>query len=324
MTADDTLPDLPERADVEAAARRLSGHLRATPVVTASGEDGAAGAASVTFKCEFLQHTGSFKVRGAFNRVLTALADAGEDRSRLRVVAASGGNAGMAVAHVAARLGHPSVVFVPETAPAVKVARLHALGADVHQVGREYAEAYAAAQEYAGQVASVFVHAYDQPEVVAGQGTIALELLDQVPGGLDTLLVVVGGGGLIGGCAVAVGDRVRLVGVEPEGAPTLHAALAAGQPVDVPVGGVAADSLGARRLGGLAWQAVRRFDVEGVLVPDEEVVSARHDLWERFRVVVEHGTAAAWAALRTGAYRPAPGERVGVLLCGANTDPATL
>ncbi|HET8601571.1 MAG TPA: threonine/serine dehydratase [Segeticoccus sp.] len=317
-------PDLPQPSDVRAAAQRLSGHLRTTPVLTVTGADCPAPAASVSLKCEFLQHTGSFKVRGAFNRILSAADAAGPGHRQLQVVAASGGNAGLAVAHAAAQLGHRSVVFVPETAPAVKVARLHALGADVRQVGTEYAHALAAAEEYAGHVASVFVHAYDQPEVVAGQGTIALELLEQVPQGLDTLLVVVGGGGLIGGCAVAVGDSVQLVGVEPQGAPTLHAALAAGEPVDVPVGGVAADSLGARRLGRLAWQAVRRHGIESVVVPDEQVVRARRNLWERFRVVVEHGTAAAWAALLTGAYRPATDERVGVLLCGANTDPSTL
>jgi threonine dehydratase len=268
-------------------------------------------------KLEFLQHSGSFKARGAFNRVLAA-AESGE-LTDAGVIAASGGNAGMAFGYAAAVVGVPAEVYVPQTAPAVKVAKLRALGATVVQHGREYVEAYEAARKRQAETGAVFCHPYDQPEVVAGQGTVALELP-----AVDTVLVAVGGGGLVSGIAAALEGRSRVVGVEPESCPTLHAALVAGEPVDVPVGGVAADSLGARRLGEIAFQVVTRCAVASLLVSDEVIVAARRDLWDRYRIVVEHGAATAWAALFTGGYRPQPGERVAVVLCGANTDPADL
>jgi threonine dehydratase len=276
---------------------------------------------TLTFKLELLQHVGSFKPRGAFNRLLVAKEQGA--LSGQGVVAASGGNAGLAVAYAARELGVPARVFVPETAPAAKIARLRTLDADVMQVGTEYAEAYAAAVVACEESGALLVHAYDQPEIVAGQGTLGLELEEQLDG-FDTVLVAVGGGGLIGGIATAVGDQARVVGVEPELAPTLHRAIGAGQPVDVQVGGIAADSLGARRLGSLAYEAVIAQGVRSLLVEEDAIIAARQDLWQDYRLAVEHGGATAHAALLSGAYRPEPEERVVVILCGANTTPSDL
>lgn len=309
-----------ERGDVELAAARIGGRVRRTPV--AQVEAGPFGVTEpVWFKLEQLQNTGSFKARGALNRVLGARERG--DLPAVGVVAASGGNAGLAVAHAAAVVGVPAEVFVPTTAPAVKVARLRRLGASVVQVGAQYAEAYEAATHRADEAGALFCHAYDQPEICAGQGTLALELDDQVPD-VDTVLVAVGGGGLMAGVAAALEGRAHVVGVEPETIPTLHAALAAGAPVDVDVSGVAADSLGARRLGDIAFAVARRCQVGSVLVSDAAVVDARRRLWLECGLVVEHGAATALAALTQGAYRPEPGERVAVVLCGANTDPGDL
>ena len=297
------------RSDVEAARDRIAGRVRRTPVAELDG--------GLVFKLEHHQHTGSFKARGAFNRILAAR-ESGE-LPEAGVLAASGGNAGMAVAYAAASLGVPAEVYVPETAPAVKVRKLTELGADVRQVGEIYGEAYEAARKRGAETGALFCHAYDQPEVCAGQGSAGLELLAQA-GGVDTVLLAVGGGGLMAGVAAALEGWATVVGVEPERIPTLHRALEAGAPVDVEVGGIAADSLGATRLGEIAFDVAVRTGVRSVLVGDEQIVTARRSLWERHRLVVEHGTAAALAALETGAYRPEPGERVAVLLCGANTD----
>jgi threonine dehydratase len=274
-------------------------------------------AGPVSFKLEFLQYAGSFKTRGMINRMLAArpLPPAG-------IIAASGGNAGLAAAWAARSLGVPATVYVPITAPPVKVAKITKLGARVVQVGREYAEAYAAAREESS--GGLFCHAYDDPEMVAGNGTVGRELLADLPDGFDTVLVAVGGGGLIAGITAALADRARIVGVEPTGCAALHTALRAGGPVDVPVDGVAADSLGARRVGRIAYDLTSAAGVASVLVTDDAIVEARRALWEDYRLVVEHGTAAAYAALTSGAYRPAEGERVVVLLCGANTDPTDL
>lgn len=309
--------------EVLRAAERIDGRVRRTPVLEVSPE--------LSLKLELLQHTGSFKPRGAFNRILSALESepAGSSLAELGVVTASGGNAGLAVAYAAGRLGLPARVFVPQTTPAPKVGRLRELGANIVQIGTEYAEANAAAQESAAETGALLVHAYDQPEVVAGQGTLGLELLDQLPDA-DTVLVAVGGGGLIAGVATALGGRPgsghrpRVIGVEPELCPTLHQALAAGGPVDVAVSGCASDSLGARRLGGLAFAAATSYDVSSVLVGEDAIVAARRELWRDYRVAVEHGAAAAYAALVSGGYKPEPGERVGVVVCGANTDPSDL
>ena len=295
-------------ADVERAAARIEGRVRRTPVLAA--DEG------VWFKLEQLQHTGSFKARGAFNRIIAA----GEQTG---VVAASGGNAGLAVAYAAREFGLPAQVYVPATAPAVKVAKLRRLGAAVELVGEKYADAYDAAVKHAADSGELFCHAYDQPDVCAGQGTLGLELLEQT-GVLDTILVAVGGGGLLAGVAAAVEGRARVVGVEPRTIPTLHSALAAGEPVAVDVAGIAADSLGATRLGDIAFAVATRTDAGSVLVDDTAIVEARAALWDRYRLAVEPGGATAFAALLSGAYRPAPGERVAVVLCGANTDPTTL
>ncbi|WIM97949.1 serine/threonine dehydratase [Actinoplanes oblitus] len=290
-------------ADVEAAARRIEGRIRRTPLIEA--EPGR------LFKLEYLQHAGSFKTRGMMNKILSSeVPEAG-------IVAASGGNAGLAAAYAARRLNVPAEVFVPVTAPAVKVAKLGKLGARVVQVGNEYAEAYAAARE---RTEALFCHAYDDPAMVAGNGTLGLEIAGQA----DTVLVAVGGGGLIGGVIAALRGTAKIVAVEPVTSSALHAALRHGAPVDVPVSGVAADSLGARRAGDIAFELATDAGIESVLVDDDAIVDARQRLWDDQRIVVEHGTAAAYAALTSGAYRPAPGERVITLLCGANTNPADL
>jgi threonine dehydratase len=308
-------------ADVDEAAARIAGRVRVTPLIEADREAfGPAG--RVWLKLEQAQHTGSFKVRGAFNRILAAA-----ERGALPaagVVAASGGNAGLAVAYAAARQGVPARVFVPETAPAVKVARIREYGAEAVLTGRRYADAYEAAVKHAAEAGALLVHAYDQPEVCAGQGTIGRELLAQSGGELDTVLVAVGGGGLLAGVAAATEGRARVTGAEPAAIPTLHAALAAGRPVDVPVGGLAADSLGATRAGDIALAVAVRTGAGSVLVPDEAIAAARRYLWDRYRLVVEAGAAAPLAALLAGAYRPRPGERIAVVLSGANTDPATV
>jgi threonine dehydratase len=303
------------RDDVRAAQQRTAAHVRRTPLLQVGP--------TAWLKLEFLQHTGSFKARGAFNRQLAA-AERGELDPRTGIVAASGGNAGMAHAYAARSIGVPATVFVPETAPAVKVDRLHAYGADVRLVGREYAEAHAAAVRFAEQRGAVLCHAYDQPEIAAGAGVLAEEVLADLPDA-DTVVVAVGGGGLLAGVLAAVDGRARVVAVEPANAPTLAAALAAGEPVDVGVSGVAADSLGARRIGAIAFElATAAPDLVSLLVSDADVVAARAELWRDLRIAAEHGAAAAHAALTSGGYVPAPGERVVTVICGANTDLATL
>ncbi|MFK4038301.1 serine/threonine dehydratase [Nonomuraea wenchangensis] len=303
------------REDVAAAARRTAGFVLRTPVLEVSP--------GLFMKLELLQHSGSFKVRGAFNRILSAgtLPDSG-------VIAASGGNHGLAVAYAARTLGVRAEIFVPEVTSPVKVAGLAALGAHVTQTGAIYAEAAEAAAKRAAETGALSVHAYDQPEVIAGQGTTGLEIMEQT-GGVDSVLVAVGGGGFAAGITLGTGDAgggggPRIVTVEPELIPTLNAALRAGEPVPVGVSGVGADALGASRIGGLAFGVLSGPRVRSVLVPDEAIVAARRTLWERHRVVAEHAGAAAYAALLSGAYRPEDGERVAVVVCGSNTDPAGL
>ena len=301
-------------SDIEAAAQRIAGHVRVTPVIQLEAR--AFGSpAQLTLKLELLQHSGSFKPRGAFNRILCAqVPDAG-------VIAASGGNHGAAVAHAARQLGHVAEIFVPEPTPDIKVDRLRRYGARVMLVGASYAEAHAASRERAAQTGALEVHAYDQPEVVAGQGTLGRELEAQAPG-LDTVFVAVGGGGLIGGVAAWFAGRAKVIAVEPERCPTLFAAVDAGEPVDVEVGGVAADSLGARRIGALAHEVAQRYVDSVVLVSDEEIRASQRALWDSLRILAEPGGAAALAGLRSGKYQAAPGERVGVIVCGGNTDPS--
>ncbi|KJY38836.1 threonine/serine dehydratase [Streptomyces sp. NRRL S-495] len=333
--------------DIKAAAERIAGHVRPVAVAPAerlgdakatgnTGSSGNAEGAELWLALEYLQHTGSFKARGAQNflrahREAGTLPDAG-------VTIASGGNAGMACAWAALRQGVRATVFLPANAPRVKVARLRSYGADVRLVGTEYAEALAACEEFAATSGALASHAYDHPLIAAGAGTLMEEIHARVPG-LDTVLVAVGGGGLFAGVATAARQHgIRAVAVEPEHSRALHAALAAGRPVDVTVDSVAGDSLGARRATALAVDAARP-DADGrgarsVLVPDEAIVRARRELWEDRRILVEHGAATALAALLTEpetnrdsddyGYRPADGEKVCVVLCGANTDPATL
>jgi threonine dehydratase len=238
-------------------------------------------------------------------------------------VIASGGNAGLANAYAAATLGVQATVFVPETAPPVKIERIRTYGADVRQVGSEYAEASEAAIEYANLRGALLSHAYDQLEVAAGAGTLAEEVLEDEPS-IETIVVAVGGGGLYAGIAAAAAGRARVVTVEPQTCPTLHTALTVGHPVDVSVSGVAADSLGARRIGEIAFNIASRVRPTSVLVKEEAIVSARLQLWREYRIPAEHGAAAAFAALSSGVYQPTPGERVAVVVCGANTDVRTL
>ncbi|NLU70140.1 serine/threonine dehydratase [Streptomyces sp. HNM0574] len=316
--------------DVTAAAARIAGHTRPLTLCPADpGEFHAAGSAGsagdtarVWLAQEFLQHTGSFKARGALNflsahRASGTLTDAG-------VVIASGGNAGLACAWAAARHGVPAVVFVPETAPAVKVGRLRALGAEVRQTGTEYAQAQEASRRYVEETGALAAHAYDDPLVAAGAGTLMEEVHAALPE-LDTVVVAVGGGGLFAGVATAAREHgVRVLAVEPEHCRALNAAIGAGEPVDVPVDSVAADSLGARRVSGTALERALSPDVRSLLVPDEAVAAARRALWDGRRLAVEHAAGTALAALTSGRYAPEPGERICVVLCGANTDPSDL
>jgi threonine dehydratase len=277
----------------------------------------------VWFKLEYLQHTGSFKARGALNRLLAAR-ETGELDPSAGIVVASGGNAGIAYAYAAATVNVPASVIVPETTPSVKVATLRSYGALVELRGAEYAVASDAAVAHAERTGAMLCHAYDQPDMVAGAGTISVELLEQLSGPVDTIVVATGGGGLMAGVAVAAEGVARVVAVEPATCATLRAAIDQGGPVDVPVSGIAADSLGARRLGTIAYEVAMRTGVHSVLVSDDDVVGARRLLWARYRIVVEPGAAAAMAALTSRAYVPADGERIAIVLCGANTDPANL
>ncbi len=298
--------------DVRAAGERIRAYVRRTPVVEM--EAGAFGVdPQLTLKLEFLQHTGSFKPRGAFNRMLSGpIPDAG-------VIAASGGNHGAAVAYAARRLGVRAEIFVPTIASPAKVERIRGYGATLSIVGSDYAETLEASRTRARQTGALVVHAYDQPETIAGQGTVAIEIEEQ-SGLPDSLLVAVGGGGLIAGAAAWCGDRCRVVAVEPARAPTLDAARAAGSPVDVAVGGIAADSLGARRVGANVFAICRERVAASVLVSDESIVAAQEALWDELRIAAEPGGAAALAALLSGAYRARRGERIGVVVCGANTE----
>lgn len=300
-----------ERTAITATARQLAAHVRRTPVLTV--EAGALADVPVVCKLEHLQVTGTFKARGAFATLLAS--------EHAEVAMASGGNAGAAFAYAAGRLGRRATVFVSTLAPSAKLDRMRGYGADVRVVDGDYVAAARACEEHLAGSDALAGHAYDRVEMLLGAGTIARELATQVD--LDTLLVAVGGGGLIGGIASWYRGDVRVVAVETEGTPTLHRALAAGAPVDVEVSGVAASALGAGRVGEHAW-AARGWIADSVLVSDADVVDAQRALWEHTRQVSEPGGAAALAALRSGAYVPDGGERVGVLVCGANADPGSV
>lgn len=300
-----------DRAAIAHAAEELAPHVRRTPVLAV--EAGTLADGPVTCKLEQLQVTGTFKARGAFATLLASDHD--------EVAMASGGNAGAAFAYAAGRLGRRATVFVSSLAPTAKIDRMRGYGADVRVVDGDYVAAAAACERHLDTHDVLAGHAYDRPEMLVGAGTVAHELADQAE--LDTLLVAVGGGGLIGGIASWYRGDVRVVAVETEGTPTFRRALDAGAPVDVEVSGVAASALGAGRVGDHLWEA-RDWVADSVLVPDDAVVDAQQALWEHVRQVAEPGGAAALAALRCGAYRPEPGERVGVLVCGANADPSTV
>jgi threonine dehydratase len=303
------------RSEISRAHGRIKEFVRRTPVLECPA--GQATPAGVTLKLEHLQVTRTFKPRGVFNRILS------NPTPEAGVVTASGGNAGLAVAYAARRLGIRAEIFVPATTPRVKLDRIRALGAEAVVGGSAYADAYEASLVRVAETHALFVHAYDQHEVVAGQGTIGLELEDQAPG-LDTVLVAVGGGGLFAGIASWFDPSVRVLPVEPSGCPTLSQALKNGGPVDVAVSGIAQDSLGARRIGEVAYKQAADRGEAPILVSDDEIATALRLLWDEFGLVVEPGGATAMAALTSGAYRPRPAERVCVITCGANTDPATV
>ncbi|GAA3398517.1 serine/threonine dehydratase [Streptomyces roseoviridis] len=304
--------------DVKSAVERVTGHVR--PVAVAPAGPGPAGH-ELFLALEFLQHTGSFKARGAWNFLQGHLRSGALPAAGVTI--ASGGNAGLACAWAAREQGVPATVFLPVTAPGVKVDRLLGYGADVRLVGSEYAEALAACEAFAAESGALASHAYDHPLIAAGAGTLLEEIRARIPD-LDTVVVSVGGGGLFAGVATAARHHgIRTVAVEPERCRALNAALEAGAPVDVPVDSVAADALGARRASATALHAALQDGVRSVLVPDDEIVRARRTLWDDHRLVVEHAAATALAAL-PHAYRPSPGEKVCVVLCGANTDPTDL
>jgi len=300
------------RDAIAATERLIRRHVRRTPCISVDPGDFGLGCRALAFKLEFLQHTGSFKPRGAFANLLTlAVPPAG-------VVAASGGNHGAAVAYAAMRLGHKAAIFVPKVTSPAKLARIRAYGAELVVTGEVYAEALAASEARIAETGALAIHAYDQPETLLGQGSVGLEMEADAPG-IDSFLVAVGGGGLIGGVAAWYEGRTRVVAVEPEAAPTLHDALQAGRPVDAPAGGIAADSLAPRQVGRLMFPIAQRHIAEAVLVSDDAIRDAQRRLWDTMRIVAEPGGAAALAALLSRRYQPAKDERVAVLLCGANT-----
>lgn len=306
-----------DASSIHAAAARIAGHVRRTPLMRLPGAALGIDCAELWLKLEHLQRSGSFKARGMFNRMLAQpLPAAG-------VVVASGGNAGIAVATAAAALGTPCEVYIPEMTSPAKREALAALGARVVQGGAAYADALEACLQRQQATGALLMHAYDQAEVVAGAGTLAAEI--EADAGLPgRVLVSVGGGGLIGGVAAWWAGRTRVEAVEPVGSPTLHAAWAAGGPVDVAVGGVAADALGARRIGAIAWPICQRHVAAVHLLTGDDILAAQRLLWRELRLAVEPAAALGLAALRAGLVRPRPDERVALVLCGANVDPAVL
>jgi threonine dehydratase len=301
-----------DRTAIERVHRIIAPYIRRTPVVDIDAADVGLIGEPITFKLELMQRAGSFKTRGAFAHLLTRPVPAAG------VVAASGGNHGAAVAYAAMRLNIPAKIFVPTISSPAKIERIRSYGADLVVGGDRYADALAASESWSEQSGGLAIHAFDHPETLLGQGTLGLELTDQAPG-LDTVLVAVGGGGLIGGIAAWYAGSVRVVAVEPEGAPTLRDAFEAGAPVDAPTGSIAADSLAPRRVGQLMFPIARAHIDRVVLVSDEAIRNAQRVLWESLRIVAEPGGAAAFSALHSGAYKPAPRERVGVVVSGGNT-----
>jgi len=290
-------------AAIEQTYELIRPYIRVTPVLALDP--------AITLKLELMQHAGSFKTRGAFTHLLRRTVPAAG------VIAASGGNHGAAVAYAARRLGVRAQIFVPSVSSPAKIARIRAYGAELVIIGERYAEALAASEVRAAETGALTVHAYDDPETLLGQGTVALELARQAP--VDTILAAVGGGGLLGGIAAYANRGVKVIGVEPVTAPTLTRALEAGGPVDAPAGGIAADSLAPARVGSLMYPIAVANVERVVLVEDAAIEQARQALWEKARVLAEPGGAAAYAALDSGTYTPQPGERVAVIVSGGNT-----
>ena len=303
--------NLLSRDEITNTFARISPHVRTTPVIAVDGADFGLPGVPLSLKLELMQHSGSFKARGAFANLL------GRDVPAAGVVAASGGNHGAAVAYAAKTLGIKATIFVPSASSRAKQDRIRAYGADLVIAGERYDDALQASRAFVARSGALAIHAFDQRETLLGQGSVGLEFESQAE--LDTVLVAVGGGGLIGGIAAWYRGGVKIVAVEPEAAPTLARAFEAGDPVDAPAGGLAADSLAPRQVGLLMYPIARAFVERVALVPDDAIRAAQAALWANLRVVSEPGGAAALAALLCGAYVPAPGERVGVVVCGANT-----
>ncbi|CCV11305.1 threonine/serine dehydratase [Mesorhizobium sp. STM 4661] len=309
------MPNTITRERIAVTETRIRPFVRHTPVLRVDMADFDRPAFAVDLKLECLQHSGSFKARGAFTNLLE------RPVPRAGVVAASGGNHGAAVAYAAMRLGHKATIFVPEVSPPAKLERIRGYGAELIVGGARYAEALAASESFAEKTGALQIHAFNQEETLLGQGTLGLEIETDLPE-LDTLLVAVGGGGLIGGIAAWFAGRIRIIAVEPEGAPTLYRAFEAGQPVDAPAEGIAADSLAPKRVGEKMFPIAEAFVERSILVSDDDIIAAQAALWDRVRIISEPGGAAAFAALLSGRYVPSPGERIAVLVCGANANPA--
>ncbi|HME08187.1 MAG TPA: threonine/serine dehydratase [Bryobacteraceae bacterium] len=307
-----TIVPLSTQAQIRDAERLIRPYIRRTPVIEVDGADFGLPGVDLVLKLELLQHAGSFKARGAFVNLLSrAIPAAG-------VAAASGGNHGAAVAYAAGKLGIPATIFVPSVASSAKIDRIRGYGAKLVIAGDRYADSLAAADAWIAQSGALSIHAYDQEQTLLGQATLGMELEQQDPR-IDTLLVAVGGGGLIGGVALWYRGRVKIIGVEPEKAPTLTAALKAGHPVDAEAGGVAADSLAPKRVGEMMFPLARDYVNKVVLVTDEAIQQAQQVLWDVLRIASEPGGAAALSALLSRKYEPQPGERIGVVVCGGNT-----
>ncbi len=310
-----TAPDVTDAVNPEkiaACETIIRPYIRRTPVLAIDGADVGLRLGKLWLKLELMQHSGSFKARGAFTNLLTRKVP------KAGVVAASGGNHGAAVAYAAMVLKIPAKIFIPSVASPAKVQRIRDYGADLVITGDRYADALAASEAWVERTGAMPVHAFDQDETMLGQGTIGIELDEQAPE-IDTLLVSVGGGGLIGGLAAWYASRIKVVGVEPEAAPTLTKALQAGRPVDAEAGGIAADSLAPKRVGERVFPIAQRHVRQTVLVTDDAIRQAQERLWQAARIVVEPGGVAAFSALLSGAYQPESGERVAVVLSGGNT-----
>jgi threonine dehydratase len=309
------MPESSNAINAEGIARcekLIRPYIRRTPVIEIDPADVGVSAGKLYFKLELMQHSGSFKARGAFANLLS------RDVPATGVAAASGGNHGAAVAYAAMRLKAPAKIFIPAISSPAKIERIRAYGAELVIEGDRYADALAASEAWVRKSGAMPVHAFDQDETILGQGSLAAELEDQAPD-IDTLLVAVGGGGLIAGIAAWYAGRVKVIGVEPRASPTLTKALEAGSPVDAEAGGLAADSLAPRRVGDRVFPIAQAYVHRVLLVEDDAIMASQKALWEKLRIVAEPGAAAASAALLSGVYKPASGERIGVVISGGNT-----